>query len=231
MRGIIYILWLSALFASCTSPEREIRRMEQQMLLQLPLLFADEVLPVVFTPELMDSIGVACAAFRAQTHRISQRRLKPVALASLDRANEFLTQYETLLQTLRTDPSYYNLGGYLKTTLAQEKTPLYWRMPVIKAQMLRSGPYYAAARRNLSRPDPGRARIAVQKHLLTMEFLEGELRDSVSAAGLDPFETEEILGQLYQTRLEVKDYLAFCRSIIFEHRDSTNVPFQPGENR
>lgn len=229
MRLIILPVGMLLCLAACTSPDRQIRHLEQDMLAEFPLLLADEILPVVFTEQRMDSIASACAVFRSRVERIGQRKLNPEQTAAIEHAHRQLAEYESFYKELSTNPDTYNLGGYLKNTLVQASMPMPRRLPMLTAQMERADLYYAAARNNLNRPEPERARIAVRKHLHALELLDGELRDSLAGAKLDPYERETFEEALLKAKLAIKDYIAFCRSIVFEHRDSTLILRAPME--
>ena len=131
----------------------------------------------------------------------------------IDRARRQLTIY-------RNDPSVYNIGGQIKQVLARENLRLEEKLGIIGKLLERTGEYYEQARRNIYRPVPGKARIGSQKQLLTLQFLQGELQDSIASAGIAAAERDEILKLAGEARIEIKNYLAYCESLWFENQDS-----------
>jgi hypothetical protein len=130
-------------------------------------------------------------------------------------ADLMLQGYELRAERLRSDPSFYDIGAYLRTTLAQSD-PSEKRMAYIAAQLERTKAYYAAARVNLRPTETEKINNAIDIQRNTLLFLQNELPDSIQAAALKPDKKTALLEAVQQSRLEVKDYIAFCRSLLFE---------------
>lgn len=156
-------------------------------------------------------------------------RLKKINIERLNANNKVLyTQLEQsitkqlrILHTLQTDPSVYNLGGEMKAMLVNDSIPLDGRLLRIGQLLKDADSYYLTAKANLTQPHPDRTVLAMQKQLRTLNFLNGELLDSLTLANLSVPEREELKTKAAQAKLAVKDYLGFCRSLLFEQRDST----------
>lgn len=125
------------------------------------------------------------------------------------------------IKQLRSDPSLYNLGGALKQTLSQDSATLEARLLRIDQQLAEADWYYVVAKDNLWKPIPEKSNLALEKQLYTLRFLQSELRDSINASSLTETERKQLANKISQAQLAVKDYLAFCRSLQFEHQDST----------
>ncbi len=220
MRAIVTLLCLLVAAMGCTSPERQVQRIERQMLEQLPPLLADEVQPVIMTPSLLDSAGQVCDDFRKRLDALSRLNLKPHGRADLNRAERFLSAYEARVRSAAVNPASYNLGKHLKISLAPSSSPLHKRLSTLLDQMKRAAPYYAAARENIRNPDPDLTKAAIVEHLGALEFLQTALPDSIAAARLSEAEKRDLAAEAVRTRIEVKDYIAFCRSLLFEHGDT-----------
>ncbi len=205
---------------ACRSPERKAQRLEKQILKEMSVLFAGEVLPRILTPEALDSIAQRWQVYRRQTDALSARTSSPKANAALLRIDQLLTDYEARISAARSDPSWYNLGDHLKITLAQRDIPLHKRLVTLYDQMALTKDWYAAARQNLRSPQPDNARLAIHKHLLALEFLRQELPDSIAQCRLPEAEKQRYLQAIANTQLQMKDYIAFCQSLLFEHQDS-----------
>lgn len=203
------------LAAACSSPEDKARKLERQMLEQIPILFADDVLPVVFTQSRTDSINAVCRTFRKRMDE--QLNTAPDAAASmiLQRADRSLQSYEQRAKRLISDPSFYNIGTYLQTVLALND-PIDKRMEFLSLQLERTQAYYAAARANLRPTKADDVQQAIDIHRSTLLFLQNELPDSIQISSLKQREKTALMKAVHQSRLDVKDYIAFCRSLQFE---------------
>ncbi len=215
----IFCLLLLACTA-CQSPEQKALRLEKRILRELPAMFAGEILPRILTPAALDSAAQLCLAYRQKADAIRSHTSSPKVRAALLRIDQLLADYEARLSAARADPSWYNLGGHLKTTLAQRDTPLPKRLATLNDQMALAQAWYAAARQNLRNPQPDNTRLAIRKHLLALELLRQELPDSIAQSSLSDAEKQRYLQAVANTQLQVKDYIAFCQSLLFEHQDS-----------
>jgi len=205
------LLFLSA----CSSPEGKAKRLERHILEQIPILFADDVLPVVFTPARTDSIRSACQLFRKRIDEQLNAASEGAARNILLRSDLLLQGYELRAERLHSDPSFYDIGAYLKPILAQ-RDPSEKRMEYIAAQLERTKSYYAAARVNLRPTETEKINKAIDIQRNTLLFLQKELPDAIQASSLKPNEKTALLKLAQQSRLEIKDYIAFCRSWMFE---------------
>lgn len=215
MKYWILIGWAVLLASACSSPEGKAKRLERQLLEQIPILFADDVLPVIFTPARTDSIRAACQLFRTRMDVQLNSAPEDAAKNILQGADLMLQGYELRAERLRSDPSFYDIGAYLRTTLAQSD-PSEKRMAYIAVQLERTKAYYAAARVNLRPTETEKINNAIDIQRNTLLFLHNELPDSIQAAALKPDKKTALLEAVQQSRLEVKDYIAFCRSLLFE---------------
>lgn len=211
---------LSVLLLACSSPEKQCLRIEAQVRQMTAMLSADDNRLPVAAPGLLDSLQQRCSALREDMERITGKSPGAETPACFDRTATALNLLEKHLYALRSDPAQYNIGEHLKRSLADRVRPLNERLNIIKTQMELSSDYYNAAKRNLQKPSPDRTGDALQNQMLTLEFLDSELTAALQAAALSSQEKEAFQQVLTKARMEVKDYLAFCRSLQFEHRDS-----------
>lgn len=211
---------LSVLLFACSSPEKQCLRIEAQIQQMTALLSADDDRIPVVTPDLLDSLQQRCSALRQNMGHITAKSPGAEASACLNKTTTALALLEKHLYALRSDPALYNIGEHWKRSLANRVRPLNERLNIIKIQMELSSDYYNAAKRNLQKPNPDRTGDALQSQLLTLDFLDTELTAALQAAALSLQEKEAFQQVLTKARMEVKDYLAFCRSLQFEHRDS-----------
>lgn len=130
-----------------------------------------------------------------------------------------LKDHSERLHALQKDPAIYNMGGVLKALLAKSSMPLDQRLVKIAAYLPKTRPYYAAAKTNLQTPTPERLALSIDKQLLTLRFMQTELMDSLTNATLGEPQRQDIVQQAAAAQIAVKDYLAFCRSLLFEYHD------------
>ncbi len=155
--------------------------------------------------------------YQSYRHRLDGAPLPEEDRRALNRA---LEETASRIQHYRHDPSAYNLGGALKQVLAAEQIPLSRRLKAIKTQMEQAPRYYECAKANIFAPIPERCRLAAQKQRLTLDFLNNELQDSLGRLEPGGEEARQFQSAVEEARLAVKDYLAFCESLYFEHQDS-----------
>lgn len=132
---------------------------------------------------------------------------------------EYLAHMDSIKEkwsTSRNDPSLYNLPGYCKKLLMDNEVSLPERLGFIKERLADSKSYYDSAKTLVRNPLPGKSLLAAQKHLLGLDFLQRELTDSLKKANFVSTLEREFRLELIDTRLIVKDYLAFCESHYFE---------------
>ncbi|MFN7117281.1 MAG: hypothetical protein ACK4TA_10815 [Saprospiraceae bacterium] len=124
------------------------------------------------------------------------------------------------IQQLQKDPSLYNLGGAIKKTLVSNENQ---KWQIIERQLAEAPRYYKAAIDILAPSDAEKTRLAIEKQLLTLKLLQTELMDSLARAPLHEPQQQKIVQHNAQAQIAVKNYIAFCRSILFEYQDSTFV--------
>ncbi len=179
---------------------------------------ANPLLVFAALPARLDSIGKFQDLLVAvDTHYLS-RTGKDKRLELETRLQKERAQWEPY----RTDPSLYNLGGLLKKSLVNSAgDPAGERLADLGAIMEQADAYYRTARQNLIVSEVDLYRLAAQKQYLGLEFLRGELRDSLAGFALPKPEKAVFENKIRQTELALKDYLGFCESVYLNHRDST----------
>jgi hypothetical protein len=95
------------------------------------------------------------------------------------------------------------------------------RLIDINRRLEMAEPYYQAAKFNLRRPSPERSQLASQKQILGLRLLSVDLPDSIRLSSLKREQYQYLLTTSRAAHLQIKDYIAFCESIWFEHLDST----------
>lgn len=213
-------LWICLLLCyACT--KWQFQQFEKKFQLQYQSLYQQKTDFQIITPEI-------CAARRQfidtqikALNAFSPARLSAAQSQAWQGYRQTLDKLFAELTNLQSDPSLYNPVGHWKAVLAQSNSPLDERLHRISRQMQKATAYFSAAKANLRKPIPRQTELAIQKQLLAINFLNTELLDSIALSSLSVADRDTLRLRAYATKIAVKDYLAFCRSLLFEQSDST----------
>lgn len=166
---------------------------------------------------------------REQAYLELKKRLNQFEYDKLNQTNQALfkqlhqkiVQAQGKLTPFFEDPSLYNLGGILKEILADSQLNLEEKLQRIEQTLSKSSSYYELAKENLVRPKAEKIELAVQKQILSINFLFSELSDSITHSKIEKEMLQRLEREKTTTKLVLKDYIAYCESLYFEHRDST----------
>ncbi len=134
--------------------------------------------------------------------------------------SRYLSELETYFLAYQKDPSIYNLGGRLVQVLNQPKTNTEKKSSNCLQLLEGATQFYRTAQQCLQQAEPDRLKLAIQKQLATLQLLEGELVDSLRQWNLPSSQAQQFDKALYIANLSCKDYVAYCNSLLFEHRDA-----------
>jgi hypothetical protein len=115
------------------------------------------------------------------------------------------------------NPAHYNIFLIALDSLSRPDVPLNKKLKAIQLVLSKAEPYYTSARFYLSNPDPIFTQQAVAEHLEALHFLNYTLPDSITLANMPHQEREEMQKVILKASFQIKLYLAYCRSILFEH--------------
>lgn len=230
LRIILFILLASTAIATVwflydRNPNTIFKRLERDFRQENPLLSdTTSITDYVFSISSRNQLNQEKAFF--QQYGVRLKKIAPEQLSARNKATylqleQRISEHLKELHALQTDPSLYNLGGELKVILSNDSIPLDGRLLHIGQSLKEADIYYLNAKANLIKPHPDKTSLAIQKQLRTLNFLNGELLDPLMHSNLSTPEREEITQKTAQAKIAVKDYLAFCRSLLFEQRDST----------
>ena len=217
------LLFVFSVMTACHS-DREVDRVGQrfqQYQRQFPARQEQQLLSLADLPERLDSLQrILEVLIQVDTHTISTAG-KQERLLLLQQLEREWTNWEPY----RSNPSLYNLGGLLKKQLVEAEGV---KVDSLHHLFDKAETYYQYAQRNLLVSDISLYRLAAQKQYLTLEFLRGELPDSLDRMPLSHQERADLDDKIGQTRRIIKDYLAFCESSFLNHRDSVYQGEPPG---
>ena len=114
------------------------------------------------------------------------------------------------------DPTFYNVQGPFRYLLQSQHAPLKHRLLIINKKMQSIPSYYRTAKNNLTKPKKEKITQAIDQHLNTFAFFQQTMRDSLFKAQLEKTERKKFIRNLNKAQDAIKDYVAFCNSVLFE---------------
>jgi hypothetical protein len=127
-----------------------------------------------------------------------------------------LNEAATTLKRLQKDPSFYDFSARLQAKLGQADAPMAQKLQTISPLLPLAETYYRQAKLNLHPTDPTLCSAAVEKHIQSVAFLDQNLAHAIAAVDWPNQAKADFQKNLFQTKLALKDYLAWCRSQAFE---------------
>lgn len=117
-------------------------------------------------------------------------------------------------------PSLYDFRKYLNPILQDSQLTLLQKFSKIESTLALSKSYYKNAKITFKQlPEPEDLTRAVEKQLLTLNFLQTELIDSLEISNVSKPQRQKIARHISLTKIAVKDYIAFCKSSLFEYNN------------
>lgn len=211
--------------ASC-HPYAPLDRLEKEIFLQFPYRQYTEIERRIdtltyYTPVTLNNNLELIGAFRNRLSTlqptekwISEKRVLHQELS------QYLEELEAHFHRYQKDPSIYNLGGRLVQVLSLPEMNAEEKGKHCLKLLEEASPFYRTARQCLQKPESDRLELAIQKQLATMQLLEEELMDSLRQWNLPSPQVQQINKALYIAHLSCKDYVAYCNSLLFEHREA-----------
>jgi len=129
-----------------------------------------------------------------------------------------LTEARNTLERLQKDPSFYDFSTRLKAKLTQADGAMDQKLQTIAPLLPIAEAYYRQAKLNLHPSDPTLCSAAVERHIQGVAFLDQNLAQAIATVDWPNQAKTDFQKNLFQTKLALKDYLAWCRSQAFELR-------------
>jgi hypothetical protein len=129
-----------------------------------------------------------------------------------------LTEARKTLERLQKDPSFYDFSARLNAKLAQADGAMDQKLQTIAPLLPLAEAYYRQAKLNLRPIDPTLCSAAVGEHIQGVSFLDQDIAKTLPPAEWSTKAKADFQKNLFQTKLALKDYLAWCRSQAFELR-------------
>lgn len=174
----------------------------------------------VVTPQILDSALIHSAYYRSRLKAIEKTQLDETRKEQLDSLLQILEERQIYWERWQRDPSLYDLSGSIIFLLEQKDWPLEKRLRHIDQYLLKAPAYYKAAKENLKFPDSSLLELAAQRQVRSLRLLSVDLLGFIEIADLEEEEARQFRVNVQNVYVAVKDYLAFCESLWFEHFDS-----------
>ncbi len=158
--------------------------------------------------------------FRSQLNAIQPKEhWKTEKRAMHQELKSYLYALQEYFSDFQTDPGIYNIGGKIQQLLISESLTKSQKAAYIQKNLDIASRYYLNARACLTQPEPEQIRLAIQKQRLGLQLIERPLKDSLQNWRLSPAQFREIDRDQYVATLAIKDFIAFCNSLLFEAKE------------
>lgn len=215
---LILLIWV--LFSGCDSKESFLVEQLEKKVSNCELKYCAQAIRLDTEPIQKNELVQCYECIRKVEQRLQRKESLQVLSAKEQSLIHDIEKMKLKVVNLRRDPSQYNLGGSIQNILSDTHKPITYRLDEIFYTLQKAPSYYDSAKDNIYKPIASKCRLAVQKQLLTMDFLNGSLPDSIRHAPLNATFKKELLQQIKVAKLSVKDYLAYCESLWFIHQDT-----------
>lgn len=221
MRRPLLIL-VSFLTLSC-NPIISLNRLQEKVLVHFPNANPDSQLsdPQIF--------WLSCDSIQNLLYLVDSFSMALDQMPSKGWSAQYITQKSKLklqleeqynfLNALRTDPSLFNIGGKLQQNLTLQPLAPPKKHQLIQRNLGQAANYYIEARKCLTDTQAERAKLAIEKQLSSLSALEGKLVDSLEQWRQQYPDMDLLQRERRICRLAIKDYLAFCRSVVVNEFD------------
>lgn len=216
-KRIAWLCGIGCLVLTACGEDAAFRRWERAWAAAPKLAYpvvADEAIPSA------DEVGRALQQYRELAASFNQIRASGLEKSNQQRWNRYAAELKAALETrehLAEDPAAFDFGATLALRLQEGA------LEQVEKCLTNAPAYYETAKQLLQRPDPDRTLLAIEKQLQTLRLLRDSLPALLIFADPDQASEQRIPEKAYWAKLAVKDYLAFCESLHFEHSDTTLV--------
>lgn len=209
----INIIWLAGLW--CCGREADLAQLQREAAQRIAESNVAPEKLLVMSPDTLVARLDQLEQYENELFAIDTSRLKANERKLWKQTHNALQGPLKKLREHRDDPAVYNLGGMVKRVLTNDTLSDEARWKLIAENLEQAPAYYQNAQNTLKHPGPQRLRLAVQKQMLSLRLLNGELRDSLQTAALPPSQRRYILRLIPPAQSAIKDYIVFCNNVYF----------------
>ncbi|HWB63424.1 MAG TPA: DUF885 domain-containing protein [Chitinophagales bacterium] len=119
------------------------------------------------------------------------------------------------------DPSAYNIGGGIFSTMDYKQMILDEKMRTMSAKLKNVPAYYEAARKNIYRPAKEQTELAVDQNKGSLYFFKSVFPDSLKASKLSDAEKAEFERNANAAQKAIEDYISWLQDTYLKKSDTT----------
>lgn len=221
---LLALLLLLGLGLSCERPARQLDRLVEQyqntQQTSLSFLQPSKSAPLYPAPEVLETGFNTWLNTYRQWQAIDSTALGAKQMGKYRQFSQQLRRDKKSLIRWKRDPSRYNFSGWLKQYISDTNQSLDTRVEKLSSILHIAPDYYAAAKQNLQQPSVHALELCQRKQIRSLDFLYHSLADSIQAAHISKATQQALDASLRQCIVATKDYLAYCRSMHINLRDS-----------
>ncbi len=125
------------------------------------------------------------------------------------------------------DPTYYELYRDFELVMKYGKIPIDQQLEIIEGKLKKIPEYYEAAIENLKSPNQQKLKEAIDQQIRFYTYLNKEIPKKIQRAGLTKSQFLNFEHLIFQAKLSIKDFIAFCKSKEFDYFDKVLKTKQP----
>ncbi|MEL6922920.1 MAG: hypothetical protein AAFO94_02655, partial [Bacteroidota bacterium] len=156
-------------------------------------------------------------SLRLSANELSAFRQMQSDLASLQEEVANLSSY-------RVRADFHNARKYIAPVLSNTKLSLKERLLQIGQQLADIPSYYASAQQYVHDSPILNTELAIIEHVESFQFFGNTLLDSLEKVDLAKAEKLQFEDHLAKAQRAIKQYVAFCTSLSFEHNERMDYP-------
>lgn len=215
MKEIGILLLAILTLGSCDKEQSLFNRLDKSISEQWKIRFSADPLLIYPAGQLqsdLEYLDYATALVQlTDTSRLKERQVQRfhTLLAQIAAKRSEIIPY-------RRNPAFYDLGTPVEQLLRDTTQVLDNKLKQIRPLLDSLPAFYASARGNLNYFSEERVSLALDLQEKFFLLLRDGLTDSIAVSNLPDIEKAGLQQQSEQCRVAVTDYMAFCRSMLYE---------------
>lgn len=212
-RWILFLVLLA--LGNCDKEQSLFRRLDKSLTEQWKIRFSEDPLLVYPSKQLQSDLEfldyAATLVQLTDTSRLNDRQI--------ERYHQLLAQMAAKRSEIipyRRNPAFYDLGTPVGQLLRDTTLELDSKLDQIHPLLDSLPAFYASARENLNYFSEDRVALTLDLQQTFFLLLRDALTDSIAISGLSEVEKTSLQQKSEQCRLAITDYMAFCRSKLYE---------------
>lgn len=175
-------------------------------------------------PEMLDSSALQNRLdfLAAALDKAQEWEKRPVAPAVKNKLTTLSTRLQTAQNRLlsqQKDPSVYNFGLRLRELFPPDRPFDMSQLDNLQGLLDQADTYYQQAKQKLKEPAPTQCDSAIAQHINSITYLRENLGKKITESNLPKVMSKQLGYKIDQSCMQMKDYLAWCRSKAFEGRN------------